>query len=175
MNKLTKGTIVGAAGIALLLGGAGTFALWNDSASVDGGTVTSGTLYFDAVRAGTWQDVSVPATPKPIADITGFRTVPGDVLTYTSDVVVNATGQNLVAKFDAAYKNTTALPTGFTAAVTVKDSTGAIVANPVTVTNGATYKVVVTLTFDKATAGKVSQNTAVDLDDVGLTLTQVRP
>ena len=33
MNKLVKGSIAGAAGIALLLGGAGTFALWNADAT----------------------------------------------------------------------------------------------------------------------------------------------
>ena len=34
MNKLVKGSIAGAAGIALLLGGAGTLALWNADAYI---------------------------------------------------------------------------------------------------------------------------------------------
>jgi len=176
MNKLTKGTIAGAAGIVLLLGGAGTFALWNDSAAISGGTVASGTLSFGAVAPGTWKDISPDVSGGTGVPIDGtFRTVPGDVLAYTSTVVVNATGDNLLAKFDAVYKNTTALPTGFTTAVIVKDSKGATVANPVTVTDGDTYTVVVKLTFDAATAGKVSQDTPVNLEDVALTLTQVRP
>src|SRR6187402_2589102 len=101
MNKLTKGTIVGAAGIALLLGGAGTFALWSDSASVDGGTVTSGTLSFNDVRPGVWKDISPDVNGGAGVDINPatFLTVPGDVLAYTSDVVVNATGTHLLANF----------------------------------------------------------------------------
>ena len=177
MNKLTKGTIAGAAGIVLLLGGAGTFALWNDSADITGGTVTSGTLYFDAVRAGTWQDVSPDVgnpkgTPVPIPNIANFLTVPGDVLTYTSTVVVNATGTNLLANFGVAFDGTAALPAGLSTAVTVN---GAPVTGPIKVTNGATYTVVVTLTFDITTDGQVSQDTPVNLGAIDLTLTQVRP
>ena len=173
MNKLTKGTIAGAAGIVLLLGGAGTFALWNDSADISGGTVTSGTLYFDPVTAGTWQDVSpdVTGAPKTINPAT-FLTVPGDVLTYTSTVVVNATGTNLLANFGVAFDGTAVLPQGLSTAVKVN---GTPVTGPIKVTNGATYTVVVTLAFDAATAGKVSQNKAVDLGGIDLTLTQVRP
>ena len=33
MNKLVKGSIAGAAGIILLMGGAGSLAYWNDSAT----------------------------------------------------------------------------------------------------------------------------------------------
>ena len=58
MNKLTKGAIATAAGIALLMGGAGTFALWNDSVGVNGGTVQTGTLDIDTTGTGTWKDVS---------------------------------------------------------------------------------------------------------------------
>lgn len=51
MNKATKGAVAaGAAGI-LLLGGAGTFALWEDNASITGGTVSTGHLDL-AVAAG---------------------------------------------------------------------------------------------------------------------------
>jgi alternate signal-mediated exported protein len=176
MNKLTKGTIAGAAGIVLLLGGAGTFALWNDTADIPGGTVTSGTLSFDDVAPGVWQDISPDVDGQPITiDPATFLTVPGDVLAYTSEVVVNATGNNLLADFGVTYDNSTALPTGFTAAVTVEDSLGAPVTGPIQVTDGDTYTVVVTLTFDITTAGQVSQDTPVDLGGIDLTLTQVRP
>ena len=50
MNKLVKGAVAGAAGIALLLGGAGTFALWNASTNVSTGSISTGTLAFGTKR-----------------------------------------------------------------------------------------------------------------------------
>ena len=63
MNKLTKAGLAGGLGALLLLGGT-TFALWTDSASVAGGTITSGNL---EVAAGTvaWHDVSADVTGTP--------------------------------------------------------------------------------------------------------------
>ena len=58
MNKLLKGSIAGAAGIALLLGGAGTFALWNDTAAASGGTVQSGNLSVVLNGSPAWKDIS---------------------------------------------------------------------------------------------------------------------
>jgi len=100
MNKLLKGSIAGAAGIALLLGGAGTFALWNQTATVANGAVTSGVLTIAAGDAGTWKDISADkvAGGVPISDITNFRIVPGDKLQLTQLVTINATGNNLAAK-----------------------------------------------------------------------------
>ena len=57
MNKMVKGSVVGASGVALLLGGFGTYALWSDSDTVAGVTVTSGELDINAGTA-TWSDVS---------------------------------------------------------------------------------------------------------------------
>jgi alternate signal-mediated exported protein len=93
MNRLTKGAIAGAAGISLLLGGAGTFALWNANAATAAGTITAGTLSISAASgAGTWQ-----ANGSSVADIADYRIVPGDVLTFTKDVTVTATGDSLTA------------------------------------------------------------------------------
>lgn len=94
MNKLVTGAIAGAAGIALLLGGAGTFALWNDAIGTpDAETVTTGALRFadDAVY-GTWYDVTDGATP---IDIEDFRMVPGDTLEFRANVTILAEGDNL--------------------------------------------------------------------------------
>ena len=52
MNKLVKGSIAAAAGISLLMGGAGSLALWNDSVTVNAGTVSSGTLDVSTGTAG---------------------------------------------------------------------------------------------------------------------------
>ena len=66
MNKLLKGAIAGAAGVALLLGGAGTFALWNSSATVTGGNIDAGNLHVaDSGTAGTWPANGPPITLAP--------------------------------------------------------------------------------------------------------------
>src|SRR5690554_524090 len=99
MNKLVKGSIAGAAGIALLLGGAGTLALWNADIDIDPGTVTAGTLSVAPVGTPGWWDASPENTPaEAIADISAFKTVPGDVLTFIGNYNINATGDNLTAE-----------------------------------------------------------------------------
>lgn len=94
MNKATKGAIAaGAAGI-LLLGGAGTFALWEDNESITGGTVSTGVMTL-AVGSGTWAETATPGTP---INIGTFDIVPGDSLTYTTTVTATATGDNLTGE-----------------------------------------------------------------------------
>ena len=49
MNKMVKASVVGAAGVSLLMGGFGTYALWHDSAGTGAGTsITSGVLDVNA-------------------------------------------------------------------------------------------------------------------------------
>lgn len=92
MNKLTKAAIAGAAGIALLLGGAGTFAVWNSQATIAGGQITAGNLTVATTNAGVWKDQNGATI-----NLATYRIVPGDTLTYTQDITINATGQNLTA------------------------------------------------------------------------------
>jgi len=84
MNKLVKGSIASAAGIALLLGGAGTLALWNDSSSIADTTVNSGKLTLATSITDGWD--TIPAL-----------IVPGDTFSYSADLVVTAAGDNLEA------------------------------------------------------------------------------
>ncbi len=91
MNKLTKSAIAGAAGIALLLGGAGSLAYWNADASLSGGTITAGELTITANGTGSWSDAN------GAINMATFQAVPGDVLTYTADFDVSAVGDNLSA------------------------------------------------------------------------------
>src|SRR5690554_3920314 len=84
MNKLVKGSIAGAAGIALLLGGAGTLAYWNDIENLGtGGVIATGTLDIAPTTAGTWTG----------DDVTFF--VPGDSAEYTESFTITAVGDNL--------------------------------------------------------------------------------
>ena len=164
MNKLTKGAIATAAGIALLLGGAGTFALWNGQTTIAGGTT------FD------------PATQ---------TIVPGDVLTLTQQVILSTTGKNLKATFTYDPTSITTDPalaalltTSLTASPVVAPGSATLTAagaNTYTVTPGTaattTVNVVFTVTFDQTTSGTVGQNlaNALALTSLSYTLTQVRP
>ena len=101
MHKPLKGAIaLGAAGL-LLLGGAGTYALWSDSVDLAGGTVNAGQLEFVSTTPGEWRDVSDGAPGTVISDISTFQIVPGDVLTYSLSTTLRAQGDNLAATIAA--------------------------------------------------------------------------
>ena len=89
MNKLAKGAVAGAAGVALLLGGAGTFALWNDSSTVSGTTISSGELAVATATPGGWS-----TAPE--------LWVPGDTYTYTEVLTVSAVGDNIEAELSTS-------------------------------------------------------------------------
>ena len=91
MNKMLTGSIAGAAGVALLLGGAGTFALWNDDAAIAGATINAGTLTVEASNSA-WSD-----DQGAIDDLANYLIVPGDTLTYVTTLTVDAQGDNLHA------------------------------------------------------------------------------
>jgi alternate signal-mediated exported protein len=54
MKKNAKAAIAVAAGVLLLLGGSGSLALWNASASTTGGQIAAGTLNVTGGGAGNW-------------------------------------------------------------------------------------------------------------------------
>ena len=102
MNKLVKGAVATAAGVALLMGGAGTFAYWNDSVGITGATITAGNLLVTNATPsdGVWsvqKNGLTTATATTIANIATFTASPGDKLTYTKKVSITATGDNLTA------------------------------------------------------------------------------
>jgi alternate signal-mediated exported protein len=90
MNKNVKGGIALGAGLLLLIGGGGTFALWNATSEADAGTINTGHLTA-AAFTGSWEDAS-GATFTPGTDFA----VPGDELTYTATSAVSAEGTNLL-------------------------------------------------------------------------------
>src|SRR4051812_5239895 len=105
MNKLVKGAIAGAAGIVLLMGGAGSLAYWNDSANAGpasgSNTITAGTLTITAANAGTWTKGmynnagTQTVAPATIASLAAVKVVPGNKLVYTQNFNVVGTGDDL--------------------------------------------------------------------------------
>src|SRR3954447_10398553 len=101
MSKFVKAGLALVAAVVVLLAGYGTYALWSDSELLNGGTLSSGQLAFEGTNPGAWADISDGAPGNPIADITTFQIVPGDVLTYTLTRTIRASGDNLVATLAA--------------------------------------------------------------------------
>ena len=97
MNKKLTGIVAGAAGAALLLSGA-TYALWSDSATVDGGTIAvSGNLDV-AVLESAWVDASDDRTDNPHdIDLTSFKIIPGDTIVGSFGFDVGLEGDNMLA------------------------------------------------------------------------------
>lgn len=195
MNRFAKGAIAGAAGIILLLSGAGSFALWNGTAYGAGGTVQSGTMTIDTVgqTIGTWS-VTHGGVTTPNVSIASFRAVPGDTLTFTQTVNVSATGNNLTALLSvdpASVKPSSSNPVApadaALAAALTSGMTVSLVGTPpagVTAAGTNTYQVLgtvgknvpvtvaVSLPFDPTTAGAIAQGGSVNLSKLAFTLTQ---
>lgn len=190
MKKIVKGAIAAAAGFALLLGGAGTFAYWNSSQTISGSTIVSGNLLVtDPGPAGVWT-INGGSTA---IDLTSYLIVPGDVLTYKKTMAITATGNNLVATLGlgAASIAPVSLGTpadvalaGYLTSTAVLDASGIGITGTTptfTVTPGATgvatnVIVTVTITFPKALTATVGENATkvghVSLANMDVTLTQ---
>jgi len=164
MNKLVKGSIAAAAGIALLLGGAGTFALWSDGATLNPGTVTAGELDLVANADGAW----VPALT---------YVVPGDVTTYTETFDISAVGDTLNAEITTNISSIVGSIAGATYDVTftVTDSLGAPVvpaAGVYSLTEGAySVSAEIVVTFDESATG--GMNDSIDFDGLEVNVAQV--
>lgn len=174
MHKSLKGSIaLGAAGL-LLLGGAGTYALWSDSEIIPGGSIDSGQLEFLATTSGVWADVSDGTPGAPIPDIADFLIVPGDVLTYSLSTTLRARGDNLEATLAVDPASITGGPdlledVDVTTALTVGGT--AIPAVITEANDGQTVNVTVTLTFDEGSTNETQLET-IDLSELELTVQQ---
>ncbi|MGG7103198.1 alternate-type signal peptide domain-containing protein [Rhodococcus sp. 24CO] len=186
MKKQTKGAIAAAAAVALLLGGAGSLAMWSDSEVVGGGAITAGTLQLApcAPVAGTgWQ--STFPTVKPIADITAWRIVPTEVLTFDCTTSITADGDRLAATIAADASTITAGTTAAPGATAnqLKDNitattvvtvggTPVTAASPLTeADNGKPVTVKVTLTFADVQL-LVAQGASINLSNLAIKLQQ---
>ncbi|WP_265520542.1 alternate-type signal peptide domain-containing protein [Oerskovia flava] len=178
MDKLTKGAVAVGAGVVLLLGGAGTYALWSDSQSVaESGEIASGDLDLELGTEGTWT-----LNGAAVADVTAVRIVPGDVLALTQPITVTAIGDTLQSTLSVSSAGLTgdadllaALDLAFTfdtpPAWATDNGDGTFDVAP----SDAAYAPVdagVTLTFDEATPDQVATDAVVDLSSVTFSLEQ---
>ena len=177
MNNKTKGVIAGIAGLALL-GGGTTFALWSDSDTISGATITNGQLSVTATGSMSWQDVSDATAPVDITSIGDFRMVPGDSLQGSQSLDVVVEGNNLVADL---LVDTAAATVPADVEVTYDVLRGSTVLasdvalgtdTPLTDVASGTYTVVVNVDFDYDAEGSMEDTTA--LQDITVSLTQDR-
>lgn len=169
-STLIKGSAAIALGAALLLGGGGTLANWNASATQTPGTIVAGDLNV-VNGVGAWKDRLGNAV-----NISTYKVVPGDQLTYTQDLNVTLVGNKMAAEIATSGISAT---NGFTAAnVTVSEPELTVGEDPVPATltpTGGTQVVTATITFDfKATTeNRADVGATYNFNNVGFTLTQV--
>jgi len=170
MNKLVKASIAAAAGTALLLGGAGTFALWNSSATVNAGSITAGTLALTANTDGVWKNGTTTIDP------TTYRIVPGTTLTFTQTLAITATGDSLSAALtNSGITGSGTLASLVTTAMTVTSSSSNVTVSgsTVTVASAATPAAVkVTVTVSLPSTATTGQGGVLNLSALTFTLTQ---
>ncbi|WP_433610366.1 alternate-type signal peptide domain-containing protein [Prescottella agglutinans] len=169
MNKKTKGAIAAGAAALLLAGGAGTFAAWNDTQSVTGGTINSGQLKFDGpTAAGTWYDGATEIT-----NVAAYRIVPGQTLTYKASPKIIAEGNNLSATITATAGNQSGALAQYLEIGTPVVTGNGVTNGTITAAPGSrTLSVSVPVTFKGDTAGTDGQNAQAVLGDITLNLQQ---
>jgi alternate signal-mediated exported protein len=159
-KKMTKGAVAVAAGVVLLLGGAGTYALWEVNRPLDG-TVQAGDLDL-STGAATWtlngEEVTSPET---------LRVVPGDVLTVQQELTVTAVGDSLQAQLSVDEVSPLVDPSlaeyfdvDLTYAVEPSDTAQVVDAD-------------VSITFAESTPEREGANAQLDLGNLEFTLEQL--
>lgn len=170
-STIIKGSAAIALGAALLLGGGGTLANWNASATATPGTIVAGDLNVENNVAGKWTD----RAGNPVT-ISTYTVVPGDKLTYSQDLVVTLKGDKMAAQIATTGINKGGV--GFADSVIVSEPVltmgDASVPNRLTPTGDAqTVTATITFEFKAATTGRTDVGATYDFNDVGFTLTQV--
>ena len=108
-NKMFKGAVAGATGVALLAGGFGSFALFTNTEALPSGSLVTGELTVAAGTA-TYADRSADATNTDWAPATD-EMVPGDTIEVAIPLTITAVGKNLKGKvaFDSTAVDLSAL------------------------------------------------------------------
>ncbi|WP_076464457.1 alternate-type signal peptide domain-containing protein [Actinomyces mediterranea] len=159
MSHSTRSLLALGAAIALLAGSGATFARWYDEAALDGGTITTGTLAIEKIGSPSWMintpdsdhngDATVPFDPST------EKIVPGDVVTYTSEVRLNLQGKNLTATLAVLPEGLDTSIPGITVSPRI-DCGGANYANLTEKDNGKICTVSATLTYEMGADNETS-------------------
>ncbi|MBO0896465.1 alternate-type signal peptide domain-containing protein [Arthrobacter sunyaminii] len=130
---MAKGALAIGIGSALLLGGGGTLAVWNQTQAANAGQIQAGDLEL-TTQPGVWTNAyGTVVDLDPTNTVADYKVVPGDVLTYSQKMNVRLTGDLMQAKL--SIQN---VPTSTFVAqnvtidnVVVKDASGANLQNAI--------------------------------------------
>lgn len=173
MNKMTKGALATGLGAALLIGGGGTLAVWNTTAEQQAGSIVNGDLQLTA-GAGTWTN----SESTKIEDLSSYRAVPGDTLTFSQPVTVALDGDLMEAHLTVTDKLTAPEAAAYlkVGETTLKDDSDNIVTGSLTEDSDGIYTASVTVTFlSTPTDGTISTKATNNLGKIGFKLEQVAP
>lgn len=171
MKKMTKGALAIGIGSAMLLGGGGTLARWNVTEAANAGTIVTGNLDITAGK-GVWTNAKGEVI-NGTKDISEYRVVPGETLTYTQTLDVDLQGAEMKAtlglnKLPAGVSNNMefSTPTLTQKGVAV-NPTNLTAANDGEMTASTTFK------FKDTAIGQQDVNTRINLGDISYVLNQV--
>lgn len=94
MSKLTSGVIAAIAAAALLLGAAGTLAVWNDSRQADLGSMSTGHLELTDFKCEPFEYTNGAKVGAKVTD----GMVPGDEIKASCDGTLELVGDNIAAE-----------------------------------------------------------------------------
>lgn len=180
MRRSTKGALAGLAAVALMLGGFGTHAAWNDQGTFAGGSIQDGELKLTGSGCQDWQLLASDGTtllgtasdPSSLfllpgqllkrhcsftVSLKGVATVTADVNTPSFTLPSGLTGAGL-SMTTALAKNGNALTVGSTGASTP-------------VSDGDVIAADFTATLDSQASQAVWQNVAGSLNQLTVTVT----
>lgn len=176
-NKMIKGSVAGATGIVLLMGGFGTYALWSDSTALEG-TVQSGHMNVSLVNDPGWTDISSAKTEAEWVP-TDFM-VPGDTVLMTQYFEIESLGKNLALNLEVDTINGEATADDWDNLVVTMKLDGTDLAGDTdrgfSAPNAGDgqHKLEVTFAFPDV-EGDTDEDEGVTLGDYAINIEQVRP
>lgn len=176
MNKMTKGAIATGIGVALLLGGGGTLAVWNVSKEGKPGTVVAGNLNLAAGK-GVWES---NLSSEAIDDISSYRVIPGEKLTFRQVLTVTLNGDEMRATVKASGTGSgefgdTAKQGDVNLTLNGEKLDRALTEDDTNEKNQVEVEASTTFEFFKSTSGRTSVNAKHHFENVGYELEQVEP
>ncbi|MGB9033489.1 MAG: alternate-type signal peptide domain-containing protein [Paeniglutamicibacter sp.] len=169
MNKMTKGALATGLGVALLLGGGGTLAVWNTTVEANAGKIVTGDLQLTAGQ-GTWSNASGQAI-----DPATYKVVPGDELRFSQPVTVKLTGDQMRASLTVSDKLGSTASYLSVANPVLTDGHGATVPAELVPASSGVYTASVLVTFPASTTGTTGAEATNDLGKIGFKLEQKAP
>ena len=184
MNKMAKGALATGVGVALLLGGGGTLAVWNQSFASEAGTIASGDLNMTAGTAAAWTS-NLQSAPIDVDDIADYKAIPGEELTYSQDLDVTLKGDHISANLTttgavaAAFAGQATVTTEYSLdnGATWVSSADALTPVQMDADGNKTIKARIVVDFVDNPNGNAlaSTNQSQDLSGVGFKLEQIAP